>query len=314
MSSPAVAMALALAETRDRVRARPDSGRRARQRDRVPRGIGGARPVPPARVSPHRAVLALRHRLSAPAGCSVSTSAGDDLGRRHRRQPGRRAAGMLGGRHAVQVPALGVRRAERHSRRDARAGRRHGPAARPRRPVRPVRVAPAGRVGGAGLRAQSSDGLGTRWDSRNASFKPFPAAHVLHPYIDLVLRLRAQHGIRPDDVESIECPVAEFNVSIVCEPVAEKVAPATEAHGRVCLQFTLAEALVRGELGRVGLLRRRPHAIPRSWRWPGASPTTWTRRSRRRASSRGRCAITLNDGRVLRRGGGVQPRLGRRTR
>ena len=94
------------------------------------------------------------------------------------------------------------------------------------------------------------DGLGTHWESRNASFKPFPAAHVLHPYIDLILRVREQHGIRPDDVLSIDCPVAEFNVSIVCEPVEEKVAPATEAHGRVCLQFTLAEALVRGQLGR----------------------------------------------------------------
>jgi 2-methylcitrate dehydratase PrpD len=98
--------------------------------------------------------------------------------------------------------------------------------------------------------ARITDGLGMRWDSRNSSFKPFPAAHVLHPYIDLVLRLRARHGIRPDDVVSIECPVAEFNVSIVCEPVAEKTAPATEAHCRVCLQYTLAEALVRGELGR----------------------------------------------------------------
>jgi len=92
--------------------------------------------------------------------------------------------------------------------------------------------------------------LGTRWDSRNSSFKPFPAAHVLHPYIDLVLRLRGRYGLRPADVASIDCPVAEFNVSIVCEPVAEKVAPATEAHGRVCLQYTLAEALARGELGR----------------------------------------------------------------
>jgi len=98
--------------------------------------------------------------------------------------------------------------------------------------------------------ARITDGLGTTWDSRNSSFKPFPAAHVLHPYIDLVLRLRAQHGIRAADVVSIECPVAEFNVSIVCEPVAEKTAPATEAHCRVCLQYTLAEALVRGELGR----------------------------------------------------------------
>jgi 2-methylcitrate dehydratase PrpD len=93
------------------------------------------------------------------------------------------------------------------------------------------------------------DGLGTRWESRHSSFKPFPAAHVLHPYISAILRLR-EHGVRPADVVRIECPVAEFNVSIVCEPAAEKRAPASQAHCRVCLQYTLAEALYCGRLGR----------------------------------------------------------------
>ena len=111
---------------------------------------------------------------------------------------------------------------------------------------------------------------------------------MLHPYIDLILRLREQHGIRPDDVQSIDCPVAEFNVSIVCEPVEEKVAPATEAHGRVCLQFTLAEALARGSWA-ARRIRTTPAATRRSWRWRGASPTTWTRRFRRPASSRAPC-------------------------
>jgi len=93
------------------------------------------------------------------------------------------------------------------------------------------------------------DGLGSHWESRYSSFKPFPAAHVLHPYISAILRLRDQ-GVRPDDVRRIECPVAEFNVSIVCEPVEEKRAPASQAHCRVCLQYTLAEALYCGRLGR----------------------------------------------------------------
>lgn len=92
--------------------------------------------------------------------------------------------------------------------------------------------------------------LGTRWDSRNSSFKPFPAAHVLHPYIDLVLRLRAQHAINPSDVDEIDCPVASFIVPIVCEPTSEKLAPASDSHGRVSLQYTLAEALYSGGLGR----------------------------------------------------------------
>ena len=97
--------------------------------------------------------------------------------------------------------------------------------------------------------ARVTGGLGERWESRQASFKPFPAAHVLHPYISAILRVRAG-GVRAADVVRVVCPVAEFNVSIVCEPVAEKRAPASQAHGRVCLQYTLAEALWAGELGR----------------------------------------------------------------
>jgi 2-methylcitrate dehydratase PrpD len=93
-----------------------------------------------------------------------------------------------------------------------------------------------------------SDGLGTHWESRNSSFKPFPAAHVLHPYISAILRLRQKHSIVVADVERIECPVTEFIVGIVCEPTAEKFAPASDSHGRVSLQYSLAEALWFGSL------------------------------------------------------------------
>jgi 2-methylcitrate dehydratase PrpD len=94
------------------------------------------------------------------------------------------------------------------------------------------------------------DGLGTYWESRNSSFKPFPAAHVLHPYISAILRLRNRHGIAAADVERIECPVTAFIVGIVCEPTEEKFAPASDSHGRVSLQYSLAEALARGSLGK----------------------------------------------------------------
>ncbi len=92
--------------------------------------------------------------------------------------------------------------------------------------------------------------LGMHWESRNSSFKPFPAAHVIHPYIDAVIRLRRLHGIDPAEVERIECPVTAFIVNIVCEPTEEKFAPASDSHGRVSLQYTLAEALYCGELGK----------------------------------------------------------------
>jgi 2-methylcitrate dehydratase PrpD len=92
--------------------------------------------------------------------------------------------------------------------------------------------------------------LGDHWESRNSSFKPFPAAHVIHPYISAVLRLRVKHGIEPRDVERIECPVAAFIVGIVCEPTVEKFAPVSDSHGRVSLQYSVAEALYHGALGK----------------------------------------------------------------
>ncbi len=96
--------------------------------------------------------------------------------------------------------------------------------------------------------ARITDGLGARWESQNASFKPFPAAHVIHPYIDAVLTLRAEHCIAPGDVARIVCPVAPYIVGIVCEPIEEKRRPLTDSHGRVSIQYTLAEALALGRL------------------------------------------------------------------
>jgi 2-methylcitrate dehydratase PrpD len=98
--------------------------------------------------------------------------------------------------------------------------------------------------------ARITDRLGDHWASRNSSFKPFPAAHVIHPYISAALRLREKYSIAPRDIECIECPVAQFIVGIVCEPTAEKFAPSTDSHGRVSLQYSVAEALYQGALGK----------------------------------------------------------------
>ena len=84
--------------------------------------------------------------------------------------------------------------------------------------------------------------------SRNASFKPFPAAHVIHPYISAALRLNRK--VKAEEIVSIECPVTAFIVGIVCEPTHEKFAPRSDSHGRVSLQYSVAEALYCGELGK----------------------------------------------------------------
>jgi 2-methylcitrate dehydratase PrpD len=93
-------------------------------------------------------------------------------------------------------------------------------------------------------------GLGSEWESRRASFKPYPAAHVVHPYIDAILSLRERHAIAPAKVKEIRVPVAAYILPIVCEPTAEKRRPLSDSHGRVSLPYTLAEALVRGRLAK----------------------------------------------------------------
>jgi 2-methylcitrate dehydratase PrpD len=138
--------------------------------------------------------------------------------------------------------------------------------------------------------------LGERWESRNSSLKPYPAAHVLHPYVDAVLRLRERHGISSSDVARIDCPVAEFNGSIVCEPLGEKLAPASDSHARISLQYTVAEALHLGSLGRrayqnlqdeaiLALARRVRYYVDPSFPPPGRF--------------KGEVHVTLHDGRVM---------------
>jgi 2-methylcitrate dehydratase PrpD len=99
--------------------------------------------------------------------------------------------------------------------------------------------------------ARIVNALGADWENRRISFKPFPTAHVIHPFIDAILVLHKQ-GLRAGNVEKIVCPVADYMVPIVCEPRAEKIAPASDWHGRVSLAYTLAEALYHGALGAKG--------------------------------------------------------------
>ncbi len=141
-------------------------------------------------------------------------------------------------------------------------------------------------------------GLGADWESRKASFKPFPAAHVIHPYISAALRMRERHSIDPSRIARIRCPVPAYIVPIVCEPVEEKRAPGTGNHGRVSLQYTLAEALHFGELGRaayrdesarneeiLGLARRVEYFVDADYPGPGRF--------------KGAVAIEMDDGAVF---------------
>lgn len=91
--------------------------------------------------------------------------------------------------------------------------------------------------------------LGHTWRSREVAVKLYPCAHVIHPFLDAALALRARHELTPAAVVAVRCRVAPWQVPIVCEPRASKVAPATEYQARASLPFAVAAALVDGGVG-----------------------------------------------------------------
>jgi 2-methylcitrate dehydratase PrpD len=113
--------------------------------------------------------------------------------------------------------------------------------------------------GAADVSAVARD-LGRVWLSREVVTKLYPCAHVIHPFLDGALALRAREGVTAPDVLEVRCQVAPWQVPIVCEPRETKLAPQTEYQARASLPFALAAALTDG---RVDLDTFTPAAIAR---------------------------------------------------
>jgi 2-methylcitrate dehydratase PrpD len=93
-----------------------------------------------------------------------------------------------------------------------------------------------------------ADDLGTRWEVLKVAPKVHPCAFTLMPHIAAALVLRERHALRPEDIAGITCLIGRRSFATVCEPVEEKRRPATTWHGRISLQHSVAEALVRGRM------------------------------------------------------------------
>jgi 2-methylcitrate dehydratase PrpD len=141
-------------------------------------------------------------------------------------------------------------------------------------------------------------GLGSGWEILETDVKPYPCGHISHPYMDCALKLRREHGLTPEMIESIEARVPGPGVPIVCEPAAVKKAPPNSYAARFSLQYAVAVILVKGRAGIeefsdeaicdpvvLDLARRIEYVIDDSLPFPQAFPG-WIR-------------IRLRDGRLL---------------
>jgi 2-methylcitrate dehydratase PrpD len=89
-------------------------------------------------------------------------------------------------------------------------------------------------------------GLGTRWETTQIAFKPYPSCHCTHAVLDAV----ANAGIGPEDAGEIVALVpGEVAVGLVLEPAERKLRPATVYDAKFSLPYCIGALLVRGELG-----------------------------------------------------------------
>src|SRR5262249_53588961 len=154
--------------------------------------------------------------------------------------------------------------------------------------------------------------LGRQWETPDVGFKPYPCCHLNHAYVDCVLELRQAHALAADDVASIQCRVPAGQVPIVCEPRAAKLRPRSPYDAQFSLPFSVASALLDGQVGldtytaerldeprRLALARRVSHVVDPDSTFPRGFPG-WVR-------------VRLRDGRLLEartpdgRGGPARP-------
>jgi 2-methylcitrate dehydratase PrpD len=88
--------------------------------------------------------------------------------------------------------------------------------------------------------------LGTHWENRAMSFKPFATGCVIHPFIDATVELMREHRVDWRAIARVTLPIADYLVPVVCEPVSQKKRPTDVFNARVSLQYLIAETLYLG--------------------------------------------------------------------
>jgi len=90
------------------------------------------------------------------------------------------------------------------------------------------------------------DALSGRWHfpAQGLSVKRYPVCYAAHRSIDAVLDLRAQYGLRPEDVARVTATMGEAPAATL-----RHSHPLTGAEARFSLHHNVAAALVEGEVG-----------------------------------------------------------------
>jgi 2-methylcitrate dehydratase PrpD len=98
---------------------------------------------------------------------------------------------------------------------------------------------------------RAGEGLGTRWYLPETAYKPYPCCQLLHAFIDaakLMLVDFARDGVSVKSIDRISARLAEPGLTLVTDPIERKRAPKQPHEARFSLPYTLAFALLRGDV------------------------------------------------------------------
>jgi 2-methylcitrate dehydratase PrpD len=91
--------------------------------------------------------------------------------------------------------------------------------------------------------------LGDPLQVMRVSIKPYACCRYNHGLIDCVLKLRREHGVRPEEVERIRLGVLSGGALLVADPIEAKRRPRNAVDAQFSAPFAAAVALVRGAAG-----------------------------------------------------------------
>jgi 2-methylcitrate dehydratase PrpD len=90
--------------------------------------------------------------------------------------------------------------------------------------------------------------LGTVFELMATAVKPYPSCRYGHAGIDAVLALRAEHGLRPEQIEQITYGTSKAGMLLVGEPAAKKINPQNVVDGQFSGPFVMASAMATGKM------------------------------------------------------------------
>ncbi len=91
--------------------------------------------------------------------------------------------------------------------------------------------------------------LGKAWETMEIGVKPYPSCRYTHSGMDALIALRDEHGLKPEDVISVEIGLNRPGMTIVGEPEEKKQSPENAVDGQFSMAFCAAVALREGTMG-----------------------------------------------------------------